>query len=319
MSGKPRQASRSTKRRASLAGVAAILFWSTTVPAARATLERLGTYTGAAAVFLLAGSILVLGTSIRHRGWAWLGTQHWRYFGYCGPLFVAYMCGLYFALGESATREQVLLVGLVNYLWPTMVLIFAFIFLRPRPRAFVFFLGTAVSLSGVLFAVVDGHSLPKLLQVGGSRGIWPFVVAFLASAAWGLYSILTARHSQTASEGAIGLLLLGSGLVMLVASILRGGGHSFTWTALAVGELLYVVLFPVALSYWLWDVAMRDGDVTLLGTLSNGIPILSTIVSSAYLSVGLSPRLLIAAAAVVCGALLSRAALRRAHQEAAPS
>jgi drug/metabolite transporter (DMT)-like permease len=64
---------------------------------------------------------------------------------------------------------------------------------------------------------------------------------------------------------------------------------------------------------------MRDGDVTLLGTLSNGIPILSTIVSSAYLSVGLSPRLLIAAAAVVCGALLSRAALRRAHQEAAPS
>ena len=55
---------------------------------------------------------------------------------------------------------------------------------------------------------------------------------------------------------------------------------------------------------------MRDGNLALVGSASNLIPIVSTAISAAFLGVPFRVELLGGAALVVLGALLSQAAFR---------
>jgi len=63
---------------------------------------------------------------------------------------------------------------------------------------------------------------------------------------------------------------------------------------------------------------MRDGNLALVGSASNLIPILSTAISAAFLRVPLRVELLGGAALVVLGALLSQAAFRSRGKPRAP-
>jgi hypothetical protein len=57
-----------------------------------------------------------------------------RYLFGCGALFVSYEVALYLAVGLSVSDQQVLVVGLINYLWPALILLTAIPILRYRAR-----------------------------------------------------------------------------------------------------------------------------------------------------------------------------------------
>jgi drug/metabolite transporter (DMT)-like permease len=63
---------------------------------------------------------------------------------------------------------------------------------------------------------------------------------------------------------------------------------------------------------------MRDGNLPLVGSASNLIPILSTAIGSAYLGVAFRGELLGGAALVVLGALLSQAVFRNGKKPPSP-
>jgi drug/metabolite transporter (DMT)-like permease len=60
-----------------------------------------------------------------------------------------------------------------------------------------------------------------------------------------------------------------------------------------------------ALAYMLWDVAMRRGNLLLVVACSYFTPLLSTLVSCAYLGVVPGSQLWMGCALLVCGSLLS--------------
>jgi len=227
----------------------------------------------------------------------------------CGPLFVGYLCLFYLALGLAETRADAIVVGLINYLWPTMILLFAIPLLGRRPRWPVLAVGSAVSLGGIVLATsVQAESLGALIGAFGSSGV-PMILAFVASVMWGLYSNLAKRYPQPNSTGAVGLFLLVTGLVLLIA--VGNSWNGVDWNPRAIGELSYAIIFPASLAYCLWDIAMRDGNIALLASASNLIPVLATLLAGVYLRVPLGWELLGGAIGVVVGAFLCRLSFRQ--------
>ena len=114
----------------------------------------------------------------------------------------------------------------------------------------------------------------------------------------------------------MGLFLFLGGAALGLASL--GRWPRIDWTPAATLELAYVVVFPLSLAYALWDVAMRDGNLPLVGSASNLIPILSTAIGSAYLGVAFRGELIGGAALVVLGAVFCRLAFRGRERPRSP-
>ncbi|MCX6094101.1 MAG: EamA family transporter [Candidatus Bipolaricaulota bacterium] len=295
-------------RRATGLGLLAMLIWSTTVGASRVVMERLGAFPGAAVVLLAGGVLLLIAASIRYRGFGWVRRLSTRHLAYAGPLFVLYMVAMYCAVGLATTRVEAIAAGLANYLWPTMILVFAVLILHEKPRGAALTAGCVLALCGIVLAAsTNAGGLRELAEVLRAPSI-SLVLGLVAGVAWGLYSVLVRVHRQAVPSGALGLLLLAAGLIMAAL----GGTH---WTAVhfdltTILVIVYMALLPTSLAYWLWDLAMRDGDVPALAALSNVIPVVSAGFAIAVLSVAWKWELIGGAALVSLGAVVARGAFR---------
>jgi drug/metabolite transporter (DMT)-like permease len=172
-------------------------------------------------------------------------------------------------------------------------------------------LGIVISLGGIVLAMsVQAESLGALARALGKSGL-PLLLALVGSLMWGLYSNLAKRYPQVVSSGAVGIFLFVTGISLFAVSF--GAWQRITWSLRAAGELTYTVIFPASLAYCFWDIAMRDGNIALLGSASNLIPVLATLIASVYLQVALRWELLGGALGVVLGAFLCQLAFRRGY------
>ncbi len=290
-------------------GITAILLWSASVPGARLAVEGFGIFQASAVILALGGLFLLALTSIRMRGVGWIGRLSRKHVICCAPLFVGYMVLLYMSVGIAGSREEALVAGLANYLWPTSILIFSILILKQRARGSMLATGIVVALSGVaLAASLSSGGLHRL-----GTALWPPPLAiglgFLAAILWGLYSVLAHKHPERNPAGAIGLYLLTGGVIL--AAVGADGWQDVRWdlaSAIAVGCM---ALLPNSLAYWFWAVAVRDGNVPALGALANLIPVLSAAIGTVVLGTGLRWEILLGGTLVAGGAALSHAAFRR--------
>jgi drug/metabolite transporter (DMT)-like permease len=283
-------------------GLLAILVWSTTVAFSRTLSEALGPLTTGAAIYTLGGGLACLAALPGGRLGRMLRMPR-RYLLGCGAMFLSYTVLLYAAVGLAASRAQVLAVGLANYLWPTLILLFSLPILHKRGRWIFLLPGVALALGGTWLAVAGGGEagLAELLGPGGN--ILPVALAAAAAVLWGFYSNYTKLWGgQTGS--AVPLFLLASGLACLPLRFLAGEASSLA--APQLPALLYMALFPAWLGYSLWDHAMQKGDKTLVTAFSYFTPLLSTLASLLVLQVPLTPQLGLGAVLVFIGAVLSK-------------
>jgi len=299
-------------RWATVGGLASIGIWSTSISVSRLVTEDLGVLPASSLVLLAAGALLFAITSVRERGVGWLKRLAPKHLAICGPLFIGYILLLYVAVGVAPTRLDALIAGLANYLWPTMILVFSVLILKHRARHRLLVPGVVLSLAGILLAssVTLGGWRAMLSGLAGVP--WFLAIGLIAALLWGLYSVLARVHRQTVSSGAVAVFLLVAGLVALIVS--RGQWAESIWSTRAMLSGVYMAIFPNSVAYWLWDVAVRDGDVATLGAVSNLIPVLSTLVGTAVLAIGLRWELIGGAVVVVLGAALSRVAFSKAKQ-----
>jgi len=299
------------KRRTGLAtsqGLVSLVFWVSTVAVGRDLLESLGPLLGSSLTFIASGALLVVAATVRARGLGWRHRVSKRHLWICGPLFVAYLGLFYLALGLAVDRQQAILVGLVNYLWPTWIVLLAIPLQNARPRPMLFGAGVFLGLAGVSLAAsvstigAEGSWSGLVMSLG--RGWIPLALAGAGSLSWGAYSNLAKRFPQPASSVAVGLFLLAAGLALLVPGVFQG--HTALWTPRAAAELTYMAIFPTAIAYTLWDRAMRDGNIAFLGSVSNLVPVASVALAGSLLAIPLHGRLLVGAAAVALGSLACR-------------
>lgn len=288
-------------RQNTILGLVAILLWSTTIAFSRSLTEQLGTFTAAALIYILAGLSGLLIEMLRPGGVRKLLRAPRAYLLVCGGLFVLYMTALYLAVGLAATRIQVIAVGLINYLWPALSLVFSIPLLRRRAGPLLP-VGIILALAGTWLATTSDVQPGELLT--GQTSLLPYGLALVAAIAWALYSNLSRRLGEGSDSGGVPLFLFASGLLLGVIRLFVT--ENSQWSHAAVLELVYMALFPGMLAYVLWDIAVRKGEIVLVASLSYLTPLLSTLVFALLFNIRPGAVIWLAAGLVIAGALVCR-------------
>jgi drug/metabolite transporter (DMT)-like permease len=291
-----------------LLGILAIVFWSTTIAFGRRLTEEIGVWTATSAAFMMGGTISCVFWSARYGTPRALLRHRPTYLLGSGGLFVAYIICLYGAIGLATNRQQVLEVGVLNYLWPASVLVLSVPLqgFKPRPGLWV---GILLAITGAVLALAQQGDLSwASWQRNLVTAPLPYVLAVCGALAWALYSNLSRKFGPTDGVGAQPVFVLATAAVLL---LLRSMVHENSrWTTETLLLLAYNSIFPVTLAYAFWDYAMRTGKIVLLASLSYLIPILSTGISAMFLRLTPGVTLWAACVLVIGGAVVCRLSLR---------
>ena len=204
---------------------------------------------------------------------------------------------LYHALYFSALRlAPAAEAGLIAYLWPLLIVLFAGFVTGDRLRA-GYVIGAVLSFAGA--ALIVGQA--GLRMEGGA--LPGYGLALLCAITWALYSTLSRRMAQVPTQAVAIYCLASAGLSALVhlaveTTVWPGSGWGWASVAgLGVG--------PVGIAFYLWDIGVKRGNLRLLGVASYAAPLLSTLALIAAGVTSFSPTILIAAVLVVAGELVA--------------
>ena len=287
---------------ATLGGLGAILLWSMTVAVVRSLSEQVGPVTAAASVYSVGGAVAlfsILRNNSRRRKILKLPLKYM--FG-CGSLFVVYMLFMFLAVGRANTHQQVLEVGLLNYLWPVLTLLLSLLLLG-RKANWVLFPGTLLAITGIVMVILQEtplsiHSLFQNLADNPTA----YSLALAAAVSWALYSSLTRKWAGGQNEGAVAIFLPVTAVILLLSCcFIKEARH---WNIRSLAEAFFLGVATYC-AYVLWDNAMRKGNIITVTAVSYLTPLLSTIVSCLYLSVVPGTKLWIGCIMLVLGSLLS--------------
>jgi drug/metabolite transporter (DMT)-like permease len=283
-------------------GLLALVLWSTTMAMARSLSERLGPVRAASAVYMVAGTICLIRLLFTKAPIGRFAKIPRKYLYGCGCLFVSYAVLIYLAVGLASNRQQMLEVGLINYLWPASTILLSLVLLN-KHAGLGLLPGTALALAGIFLVMTQSAAVSWSSFVNHvATNPVAYTLAFGAAIVWALYSNLARRWSAPDGGGAVDLFIPATGLVLVLMCPLASGTGNWNPQALAEAAALGSI---TALAYALWDGAMRRGDVLLVAACSYFTPLFSTLVSCLYLKVVPGPRLWLGCACIIVGSLLS--------------
>jgi len=261
--------------------------------------------TAAAAVYSVSGilSLIQLASSRKKR--KKIRQLPLLYIFGCGTLFVSYMLMLFTAIGLANSEQQVLEVGLLNYLWPVLTLLLSIVLLNKKPMAIQLIIGTTLTFFGIFLIFSQGKQELYLLEnflKNLNQNQVVYLLAFLAAFSWALYSTLTRRWIGGKSTGGVLLFLPFTAVIFLVinAFVVEHG----VWNIRSCIEAVALGL-TIYLGYSFWDIAMRGGNVVVVTSVAYLTPFISTIISSLYLSINPHPLVWLGCAVLISGSWLS--------------
>lgn len=162
-------------------------------------------------------------------------------------------------------------------------------------------LGVAIGLAGVAVLTLGGGGEGGLDLVG-------IVVLLIAAGAWGAGSIyFQGERRPTSGAYAAGMPLVAGGVMLMIASAAFGETarvRAADFTPLAVGSLLYLVIFGsvIAFSAFTWLVNTEGPSRAASYVYIN--PFVAVILGWALAGEALTPRMLIAGTAIVLAVVL---------------
>jgi len=251
-----------TKRCATLIGMTAILMWSllALLTVASGTVPP---FQLAAMTFAIGAGVGVLSWTVRPGGWRALRQPLVAWLVGVGGLFGYH--ALYFISLRFAPPAE---AGLVNYLWPLLIVLFSA--LLPGERlAPHHVIGALLGLAGtiVLFA---GRGLSGSL-LAYAPGL---SAAFAAAFVWGAYSVLSRRLAAVPTDAVAGFCAATS----LLAAICHRLFEHTVWPQTSAQWLAVIALgiAPVGVAFYTWDIGMKRGDIRVIGAAAYATPLLST-------------------------------------------
>ncbi|MBN2312196.1 MAG: EamA family transporter, partial [Candidatus Hydrogenedentes bacterium] len=136
-------------------GMCSILFWGGTVAFARSLSEQVGIFTAAALTYGIASVLAWTALAVRRPGAVKRVFRLPRaYLLGCGAVFVVYLVSFYLAIGLAVNRQQVVEIGLVNYLWPSLTLALSIPLLGKKAGVWLA-VGMALGFGGIALAMTQ--------------------------------------------------------------------------------------------------------------------------------------------------------------------
>jgi len=279
------------RSRAMLAGCGAIALWG--------ALATLSVIAGPVPPFQMVAMTFTLGATIgivraRIRGLPFRDLLRWPprvWLLGIGGLFGYH--ALYFAALQLAPPAE---ANLVNYLWPLLIVLLSAP-LAGEKLGWPHLVGALLGFAGVaLLALNRGLDFSDAYALG-------YLLALGCAFAWSLYSVLSRRFGETPTDAIASFCA--------AAAVLSLGCHLLfertVWPATPAAWLAVLALGvgPTGGAFYLWDHAVKRGDIRALGALSYAAPILSTGLLIACGLATPTSALLLAALLVTAGAVLA--------------
>lgn len=213
-----------------------------------------------------------------------------------GGLF-GYHAAYFIALRNAPVVEA----GLINYLWPLLIVVFSS-FLPGERLKWQHIAGCALALAGAVLVVTRGQGLALDLRYLGG-----YLAALIAAVTWAIYSVLSRRVAHVPSESITGFCLATAGLAALCHFALEPTVWPTDFGQWAA--IIALGLGPVGLAFFVWDIGVKQGDIQVLGAASYATPLLSTglLILTGYAAY--SHLLLAAAALITLGAVIAASEL----------
>ncbi|MGF1806668.1 aromatic amino acid DMT transporter YddG [Aliivibrio sifiae] len=268
-----------TSYKYTIAGCAAILFWSMIVGLIRNVTEQLGPIGGAAMIYSVGSLFLVLVMGLPK-----LSVFSLRYLLIGGGLFVSYEMCLSLALGMANSRNQAVEMSIINYLWPSLTVLFAVLASHKPvnkviyPAILLSFFGVAWTLSGD-----QGLSITQLMENAASNPV-SYSLAFTGAFLWAIYCNITKKLAN--GKNAITWFFIATALALWIKYAVSDEG-AIVMTSSAVIDLLLAGMI-MGSGYALWNIGIIGGNMVLLATFSYFTPILSTFFSAWILDIELT-------------------------------
>ncbi|QOL33186.1 drug/metabolite transporter permease [Bifidobacterium eulemuris] len=307
--------------RATAVGLLAILLWSLMVALVRIVTDAFGATLGTAMVYTT-GVVLLM---IFHRP-APLKAYPKRYLLVGGALFVFYETAISLSIGLASTATQSVEVSLVNYLWPTMMVLLAAALAKPRGQGENQDNGERKGDHGseratkhAVWRVLPGAIVATcgvVLSVGGNSGLdWqvaaaniasnplPYLLAFAGALAWAVYAVIT----PALSAGQDGTSVFFPCVAVVLWVIHFASGEGLPAAMPQVGSWLAVpaAAAVIAGGYACWGYGILHGSLSKLAVASYATPLLSVAASALLLGLSLSVPFWCGAVLVVAGSLLN--------------
>ncbi|QGZ64782.1 aromatic amino acid DMT transporter YddG [Paraburkholderia acidisoli] len=297
-----------SKKKATLIGLIAVLLWASIVALLRGVSESLGATGGAAMVYSVASVFLVFTV-----GFPKLREFPRRYLLWGSVLFVAYELCLSLSIGYANNGRQAIEVGMVNYLWPTFTLVSAILFNKQRANWLVV-PGFVLSMLGICWVLGgdQGLDLPGMLANVKDNPL-SYGLAFLGAFIWAAYCTVTARIAQ--GKNGVTLFFMLVSLVLWVKYATEGGGAMH----FDLHAIVYLLLAACAMGfgYAAWNVGILHGNVTVLAGASYFIPVFSAAIAAVLLHAPLSLPFWQGAVMVCGGSILCWIATRSRRDDVA--
>ncbi len=159
--------------------------------------------------------------------------------------------------------------NLINYLWPLLIVIFSS-FLPNEKLKWFHILGTVFGLIGAFFLVSKGGSFSFETQYTSG-----YIFAIIAALIWSSYSVISRTLTHIPTYAVTGFCM--------ATAILSGICHFIFETTVIPNTIelfgiLMLGLGPVGGAFYLWDYAVKNADIKLLGSISYFTPLLSTLI-----------------------------------------
>jgi drug/metabolite transporter (DMT)-like permease len=174
---------------------------------------------------------------------------------------------LYFTSLRNAPPVE---AGLINYLWPLLIVLFSAPLpgerLRPHHIG-----GVLLALAGAALIVTGGEGFAFKSEYAFGYG-----AALAGALTWSAYSVLSRRFSEVSSDAITGFCLATavlSGICHLLLEQSVWPTDPWQWAAI-VG----LGLGPVGLAFYVWDIGVKHGDIQVLGAAAYAAPLLSTLI-----------------------------------------
>jgi len=182
----------------------------------------------------------------------------------------------------SADKSQKVGVGLLNFLWPTLTVVFAAFLVPGSKMTGRLAFALALAFGGVLVANFDGIKSfcvdisPPCSSIPVETSLFPYLLGLTAGVTWAVYSAMLARWKSWAGQYATCPLgFLTSAAIAFAVCAFKAGWAPLD--AVSWAGILYMALGPLAAAYLLWELALHRAPPRILGLMASGKNILAVL------------------------------------------
>lgn len=288
--------SASLVRRATMIGLFAPICWGMSVSLVRGIAEGFGLAQGQCLLYCVAAVFLFFLVGLPD-----FRRMDKRYL--CIGIPTANLSSLTFCLAIffSEGGAQTVEVGMINYLWPSLTILFAVVFNGVRTRWWLF-PGLAVAFTGIVVILSGDHGF-SLTEFADRVAAHPvsYVLALLAALTWAAFSSMTRAWSKGINPSTFVFMV-----DALIFGCLWAAGIGSGPDEASMRGILSVVFGGLAMgcAYAAWTHGMSKGNITILALASYFTPVHSCVFAVFWINAELGGTFWAGVAIVVAGSLL---------------